>query len=287
MRSNNKAKSGVTLVELSIVLVITGLIIGGILVGRDLIKSAAVRSVLSQLENYKVAVNTFEAKYGYIPGDIPGRVASPLGFYNVSGTLANTQGCGDGNRIIQGWNAAPWIDGGNLAGEVLIFWLHLSQAKMIDGVYGAGENVSIVGATASGGSYSGATSPPVVDSDSTFVGEIFPKAKIGDNMYFSVGNVTSMSNVFVLTAITKIYTVADTDSTNGISPTDAYSIDLKIDDGAPASGAVYALDAKTNYLGHGDELSLPSANNCVNNGAYYTNDKSYADSPNCSLRFDF
>ena len=125
-----KNQNGFTLIELSIVLVVVGLLVGGIFLGRDLIKSSSIRSTLSQLEKYKVAVNTFKLKYGYIPGDIPSRDASAFGFYNVTGSLANTMACGDGNGVIQGWNADPWIDGGNVAGEVLMFWLHLSQAKL-------------------------------------------------------------------------------------------------------------------------------------------------------------
>lgn len=287
MRSSNKVNiAGFTLIELSIVLVIIGLITGGVLVGRDLIRGAAVRSTLSQLEKYKVAVNAFRLKYGAMPGDILSSDASSLGFYNVTGTLANTLGCGDANGIIQGWNTGSFIAGGNLAGEVLMFWLHLSQAKFIGGMYGAGgANVTLSGATVNGGSYNGLL-PPSVTVDSTFVNEILPRAKINDNVYFTVGNVNKR-NVFVLSAITKVYKIADTDSTNGISPADAYSIDLKIDDGKPSSGIVYALDAQTNFIGSGDEFSILSANNCINSGAYFTNDKSYADLPNCSLRFDF
>lgn len=45
-----KNQSGFTLIELSIVLVIIGLIVGGVLVGRDLIKAAEVRAQVSQIE---------------------------------------------------------------------------------------------------------------------------------------------------------------------------------------------------------------------------------------------
>jgi prepilin-type N-terminal cleavage/methylation domain-containing protein len=48
---------GFTLIELSIVLVIIGLIIGGVLVGQDLIHAAQTRAAVSQLERYNSAVN--------------------------------------------------------------------------------------------------------------------------------------------------------------------------------------------------------------------------------------
>src|ERR1017187_10122680 len=86
-------KAGFTLVELSIVLVIIGLIIGGVLVGRDLISAAEVRAQISQIEKYQTAVNTFRDKYGYLPGDIPEPTASQYGF----AARATDQGEGDGN----------------------------------------------------------------------------------------------------------------------------------------------------------------------------------------------
>jgi len=167
-----------------------------------------------------------------------------------------------------------------------MFFLHLSQAKMIEGMYGAGgSHVTLSGATVTGGSYGGAN-PPSVTADSTYVNEILPRAKFGDNMFYSVGNGNN-KNYIVLSGINKMYSLADADSVNGISPVAAYSIDLKMDDGLPATGGVYALDVKTNILGYGDELAIPSANDCVNGSVYYTNNRAYSDVPNCSLRFDF
>src|SRR5688572_21710023 len=60
---------GFTLIELSIVLVIIGLLVGGVLVGRDLIKAAEIQKVISQAEQYKTVFYTFKNKYNCIPGD--------------------------------------------------------------------------------------------------------------------------------------------------------------------------------------------------------------------------
>jgi prepilin-type N-terminal cleavage/methylation domain-containing protein len=57
---------GFTLIELSIVLVIIALIVGGVLVGKDLISAAYVRAQITQIERFNTAVNTFYGKYGYI-----------------------------------------------------------------------------------------------------------------------------------------------------------------------------------------------------------------------------
>src|ERR1019366_6843373 len=61
--------AGFTLIEMSIVLVIIGLIVGSVLVGRDLIRAAELRSVISEVEKYKTAVMTFKGKYDCLPGD--------------------------------------------------------------------------------------------------------------------------------------------------------------------------------------------------------------------------
>ena len=58
-----------TLVELSIVLVIIGLIIGGVMVGQDLINAAKIRQQITQLEQIETQINTFKVKYNCLPGD--------------------------------------------------------------------------------------------------------------------------------------------------------------------------------------------------------------------------
>ena len=72
-RSQRKAgtslKSAFTLVELSIVLVIIGLLAGGVLLGKDLIQAAEVRAQISQLEKLETEINTFKIKYNCLSGD--------------------------------------------------------------------------------------------------------------------------------------------------------------------------------------------------------------------------
>ena len=63
-------KSGFTLIELSIVLVILGLLVGGILVGADLIQAARIRAQISDFQAINTGAATFQLKYNALPGDM-------------------------------------------------------------------------------------------------------------------------------------------------------------------------------------------------------------------------
>src|SRR5882757_2419229 len=107
-------EAGFTLIELSIVLVIIGLIVGGVLVGQDLIRAAEVRATISQIEKYNTAVNTFRGKYNALPGDMNSSTATAFSF----ATRGGAAGQGDGNGVIEG----PGPNGYVQAGETLSFW---------------------------------------------------------------------------------------------------------------------------------------------------------------------
>ena len=70
MRTKDRVKRrGFTLIELAIVLVIIGLILGMVFKGRQLIDSAKVDNVIAQRNKILAAVNTFYERYGFYPGD--------------------------------------------------------------------------------------------------------------------------------------------------------------------------------------------------------------------------
>ncbi len=63
---NNK---GFTLVEIAIVLVIIGLLIGGVLKGKEMIREAKIKRIVKTADELRVAVMSFYDRYGVYPGD--------------------------------------------------------------------------------------------------------------------------------------------------------------------------------------------------------------------------
>src|SRR5436190_22725171 len=114
MKKKNKKQAGFSLIESAIVLVIMGFLIGGILKGKDLIESARLKRVISQLNEYRLATNTFLDKYDALPGDFD------KASLQIDPRLQN----GNGNGIIDGAGLAS-------GSEALNFWTHVAAAGLI------------------------------------------------------------------------------------------------------------------------------------------------------------
>src|SRR5689334_1859021 len=92
------AAPGFTLIELSIVLVIISLLLGGLLVGRDLIRHAELRAQINQVAMYNAAVYTFRSRFNGIPGDLPR--PNRYGLPAVTCSLG-WEMCGNGDGLVE------------------------------------------------------------------------------------------------------------------------------------------------------------------------------------------
>ena len=300
-------KSGFTLIELSIVLVIIGLIAGGILTGRDLIDAAAQRAQITQIEKYNTAVNTFRNKYGGLPGDLPDPYATNFGFQSRSTLI----GQGDGNGILQGNCGGVGQSGVQQGcGELAVFWQDLSTAGLIDIKVPTGAGYpSITGAT-----WTTLSTTPSISS-------WIPAAKLGQGNYVWVYSMNGVNYYEVQIACCIGWDIESTGTTgagvNAITVQQAYNIDKKVDDGLPQSGSVTAcsndydvynaLGSPPNFVawaagsgnaGAGGANCTPStaaasyhSYNCFDNngvaGVQTYSVKQNASTMNCALSFKF
>jgi prepilin-type N-terminal cleavage/methylation domain-containing protein len=133
-----KNSRGFTLIEMSIVLVIIGLLVGGILMGRDLLRQAEIQPFMTETDKYSRLALVFKEKYQYLPGDMPdatslwGIQAGATGnddicYGSASTTQTTCNGNGDGMITTGHTNT-----GGHEMGR---FWQHLANAGYISGQY--------------------------------------------------------------------------------------------------------------------------------------------------------
>ncbi len=205
---NQTGKQGFTLIELSIVLVIIGLIVGGVLIGQDLIKAAEVRAAIGQLEKYDAAANTFRTKYNGIPGDLAN--AASFGF-DTTGIASTSLGNGLLNRTNN--------DGTSFDSEAAAFFDHLAFANMIS------EQITASDFTAAN-----------VDAIAAYV----PTSKLGRGSLVVPAGLSG-TNFFVLGVPTVTDGVLTFTDGTAIPVIDAFNIDGKLDDGVPVTGRVIAV----------------------------------------------
>ena len=219
IRMQNPDKSderqGFTLIELSVVIIILGLLVGGILGGRHLIRAAELQNVGKEYQQWHLAVNQFIEVYNSVPGDM----------LDATDFWADTWD-GDGDGAVDDATAA------GIAGEIFTFWQQLALAGMINGEYtgiegGGGPGPddfmdSIVGENVPGSRVSsGGWSVNWVPADGVFTNDWY---EIDYGNQFEIGG-----------------KIPDFEMGAPLfTPEEAWSIDRKFDDGEPAKGMIIA-----------------------------------------------
>jgi prepilin-type N-terminal cleavage/methylation domain-containing protein len=196
-------QSGFTLVEIAIVLVIIGLLLGGILKGQELINSAKVKNVANDFRTIQTYVYGFQDKYRALPGD---DVAATT---HLTGT-SPTPAAGNGNGIIEG----SWADC-TAAAESMKFWQHVRMASLAPG---------------------GTTLPTSAAECEEFLPKNAFGGKVGYASYIATasGSVTANAQI---TGMSGTYQICS----EKILGKFVNQLDLQLDDGKHTSGSMRAI----------------------------------------------
>jgi len=133
-----RQNSGFTLVEIAIVLVIVGLLIGGVLKGQEMITNAKLKRIESDNAGIAAAMFSYQDRYLQLPGD-DSAASTRFDAYSAGGTPVGTKADGQGNGVIgdgTDWDAsvelANWAANVE-ADETSKFFAHLRAAGLIPG----------------------------------------------------------------------------------------------------------------------------------------------------------
>jgi len=231
MRQQLNNQKGFTLIEIAIVLVIIGLLLGGVLKGQELINTARVRALNNSVDGITAAWFSFQDRYRAFPGDY----LNARSTVNLPGTDGVTGPAGgDGNGLV-----------GDLAGadnslERGLVWVHLEAAGYITGGYND-------------------DTATIVEADYNCSTLICPDNGFGSGMVIDHGQINRSGT-----------TDAHELSTGGGVPVDVLAeLDRKVDDGASTTGLMQvgddgAYNGCVNNAGVGPDYELQNpVDNCA------------------------
>ncbi len=136
--NKNSAEAGFTLVEIAIVLVIIGLLLGGILKGQEMITQAKIKNVINDFNGITAAMNSYRDRYRTLPGDDNSAAGRWAGAFSGNGN-----GQFDAGGAAEVYNNVPAGPPTAATPEVNKFWWHLRLSGFVAGQTAVGDIASI------------------------------------------------------------------------------------------------------------------------------------------------
>jgi prepilin-type N-terminal cleavage/methylation domain-containing protein len=228
-------RKGFTLIEMSVVLVIIGFLVAGIVIAQSLVRSSRVQTIVTDVATYQGALAQFRQKYSAVAGDM----AAAQSTWGVNPNCSSSAGAGTGTQTCNG-NGDGQIEVDTSAPyEQFLAWQHLANAGLIQGQF-------------TGTSVSGATAPTTYCSP----GVNCPGGKLNQSqayfIQYSAGALGGSTANFWAQGPGHYLIVGATttlSASNGypgyplISAPEAASLDGKVDDGLPGQGVWKSFEA--------------------------------------------
>lgn len=254
------AEKGFSLVELSIVLVILGLLVGGILAGQSLIRAAELRSITTEQGRFVTAMSAFRDKYFAMPGDFARASEFGWGSYN-----------GDSDGLIDATTSITSATNPGTINEVSAIWIHLSSAGLVEGSY----------------TIFASTSTPVLATN-------IPRSKLNGAGWAAsnLGSVLPTSATHFPANYGNAFLIGAVNSTNTNEPSgvmkaeEAWNIDTKMDDGRADNGSVFSIETHSAAVATGGtSCTTPVASTGATAVTTVTYDLDSTSSTACALIF--
>ena len=220
-------KQGFTLLELSIVLAVVGLIAGGIVAGSNMIRNAELQTIITDLEEYKSAVEKFKLKYESLPGDMF-NATEIWGAAHANVTTCRTT-ASTGVETCNG-NGNGRIETDTTNREGFRFWQHLANAELINGQFNG------IAGTARYDQAVPNENSPSSETDSTAVWWMHYKSSFGS----CCASNTDYGNTLFLGGTS----AAGWNVGKLFTPKELWGLDKKIDDAHASKGKVWHLNYK-------------------------------------------
>ncbi len=125
---NRSRQAGFTLVEIAIVLVIIGLLLGGVLKGQELIENSKTKAIVNDMKAIQAAYNGYIDRYKAIPGDEAAATMTARGWAGTAGAPAGTASNG-----VLNVTTAQTFTSGAAATEAAAFWRALRGSGLLAG----------------------------------------------------------------------------------------------------------------------------------------------------------
>jgi prepilin-type N-terminal cleavage/methylation domain-containing protein len=239
-------KSAFSLIELSIVLIIIGLLIAGVTGGASLIKSSELRAAISEARGYAVAVNGFFAQYNALPGDYTVAIAGSSFAGSTNGGNSKIQyiasdASANSSESVVAWNQL--IATGTIDSTLVLTYASITTAQLV-GTHMPASKIKFAG-----WHFDYRNNVGAANDYTSAVGTTEGTANVAANQNVVVltpsttaGGTTTSSPTLVNGAVNLAYT---TSGTGALTGPDALSIDTKVDDGFANAGRVRGLNPGT------------------------------------------